>query len=127
MKPLELGLICLHVSTMHAVCVVKLRAARAVVSGSLPPIPPHPAGPANKQILESEGIPTTHALIGVYLTIREKDMTIQKHCDAFWQFLAAKKINSGRAAIVRAVAEKVNTWIPGSFDESAFPEKQSHR
>lgn len=72
--------------------------------------------------MEAAGVPTTHALIGVYLTIREKGMDIKTHCDAFYAFLASKKVNSGRAAIVRAIAEKVNTWIPGSFDETAFPE-----
>lgn len=36
-----------------------------------------------------------------------------EHCDKFWYWLQAKGINSNRSGIVNAIAEKVNTWIPG--------------
>ena len=39
-----------------------------------------------------------------------------EHCDKFWYWLQAKGINSNRSGIVNAIAEKVNTWIPGECD-----------
>ena len=36
-----------------------------------------------------------------------------EHCDKFWYWLQSKGINSNRSGIVNAIAEKVNTWIPG--------------
>lgn len=47
----------------------------------------------------------------------------QTHCDAFHTMLADKfEIKHFRSAITRAIAEKVNTFIPGSFDAGAFDE-----
>lgn len=39
-----------------------------------------------------------------------------EHCDKFWYWLQSKGINSNRSGIVNAIAEKVNTWIPGEED-----------
>lgn len=42
-----------------------------------------------------------------------------EHCDKFWYWLQSKGINSNRSGIVNAIAEKVNTWIPGEFHNSS--------
>lgn len=44
-----------------------------------------------------------------------KQVDTVEHCDKFWYWLQSKGINSNRSAIVNAIAEKVNTWIPGEM------------
>lgn len=46
-----------------------------------------------------------------------------EHCDKFWYWLQAKGINSNRSGIVNAIAEKVNTWIPGERSRGGAAEE----
>eukprot|EP00904_Undaria_pinnatifida_P001196 jgi/Undpi1/11077/HiC_scaffold_30.g13375.m1 len=93
---------------------------RSAISGDITEVP----GIANrgKEILaEGEGddcVTNTHQLIGKFLSLRGPDkdgheVDSVEHCDKFWYWLQAKGINSNRSGIVNAIAEKVNTWIPG--------------
>ncbi|CAM9355910.1 unnamed protein product, partial [Ectocarpus fasciculatus] len=68
-------------------------------------------------------VTNTYQLIGKFLALRGPDQTDHEvrvdsveHCDKFWYWLQAKGINSNRSGIVNAIAEKVNTWIPGECD-----------
>ncbi|CAN0415243.1 unnamed protein product, partial [Hapterophycus canaliculatus] len=70
---------------------------------------------------EGEGddcVTNTYQLIGKFLALRGPDKTDFKvdsmeHCDKFWYWLKSKGIHACRSMIVYAIAEKVNTWIPG--------------
>ena len=46
-----------------------------------------------------------------------------EHCDKMWHYLKGKGINSYRSGIVQAIAEKVNTWLPGTYDGDEWGEK----
>jgi hypothetical protein len=43
-----------------------------------------------------------------------------QHCDAFWFWLKSKGITAYRSGIVMAIAEKVNTMLPGIYDAAEF-------
>ena len=80
-------------------------------------------GPAAKAKLaaELEGdspIHTTHQLIGKFLTMRAPGITVKEHCEIMWQYLKLRGVDSFRAGIVHAIAEKVNLMIPGTFSIS---------
>lgn len=87
-------------------------------------------------------------LIGQFLLLRGPGVTCVAHVQAFNDWLAAQGVNAYRSggsaclhqlarqapplfaaslhrlftAIVRCIAEKVDTMIPGSFDATAFAE-----
>lgn len=73
-------------------------------------------GPAAKGKLAKAGVDNTYQLIGKFLMLKGTDMSVQEHCDAFLQFIIDSGISHYRHGIVLAVAEKVNTMIPGIFD-----------
>jgi hypothetical protein len=83
-----------------------------------PPAPPlHSlAGPAAEEKLSHEGITTPFQLLGKYLSLRTKDMSVQEHCDAFFNWIAEVGINHQRHTIVRCIAEKANSMMPGLFN-----------
>jgi hypothetical protein len=45
---------------------------------------------------------------------------VQEHVNAFYAWLAEIGISAHRNTIVKAVAEKANTWIPGTYNETDF-------
>ena len=81
-------------------------------------------GPANaKTLAAGEGddkVETTHQLIGKFLSLKGRDVTPIEHCDMFWHWLAARGVNAGRNNIVLAIAEKVDVFLPGVYDASAY-------
>lgn len=76
-------------------------------------------GDAAVRKFKAAGVETTHQLIGVYLSFKGAGVSIQEHCDAFWSWLKEIEINAHRSGIVLCIAEKVNSWIPGTFEASA--------
>lgn len=63
------------------------------------------------------GINSTFQLIGQFLLMREPGMNTREHCDAFAAWLKTKGISSHRNQIIRVIAEKVNTMLPGLYNE----------
>lgn len=63
---------------------------------------------------------TTHQLIGKFLSFRDKGMGMKEHVDAFFNWLTELKIGAYKNAITKAIAEKVETMIPGTYNEGAF-------
>jgi len=47
-----------------------------------------------------------------------------EHCEKFWFWLQFVGVSSHRSAIVRAIAEKVNTMMPGIYDASAYDDEE---
>ncbi len=43
-------------------------------------------------------------------------MTTKMHCDAMWHWLNARGINSHRAGIVLAIAERTEVMMPGIYN-----------
>lgn len=62
-------------------------------------------------------VETTFQLIGKFLSLREKGMKPADHANAMWIWLQNKGIIAYRSGIVLAIAEKVNTMIPGIYYE----------
>eukprot|EP00752_Nemacystus_decipiens_P005202 g4721.t1 len=100
---------------------------RSAITGEITEVP----GIAERgaEILaEGEGddvVTNTYQLIGKFLALRGPDkgdheVDSVEHCDKFWYWLQAKGINSNRSGIVNAIAEKVNTWIPGIYDADSY-------
>ena len=82
-------------------------------------------GPVNLQHLQSdvdshhlqiEGIHTTFQLIGKFLSFKGHGVGSVEHCDKFYYWLQAKGIQSARASIVQAIAERANIMIPSIYD-----------
>ncbi len=57
--------------------------------------------------------------------LKGADTTTQEHCDAFWRWLDSRGINSHRAGIVKAIAEKVNVMMPGIYDENDLVKEET--
>lgn len=75
-------------------------------------------GPATIERLATDGITTTHQLLGAYLKICDKDFNSKQRTDAFWYYLQALKVSGGtRSTIVHAIAERINIMIPGIYEE----------
>jgi hypothetical protein len=75
-------------------------------------------GPATAEKLSNDNIDTTYQLIGLFLTLKGKNMTQQVHCDAFWFYLQSIGVNAARSGIVHSIAEKTNIMMPGIFELS---------
>lgn len=73
-------------------------------------------------------VTTTFQLIGKFISLKGTDSSgdmidVKEHTDRFWFWLKDnKKINACRGMIVRAIAEKVNSMMPGMYDESLYEE-----
>lgn len=75
-------------------------------------------GPATIERLGTDGITTTHQLIGAYLRVCDVDFDSKQRTDAFWFYLQGLKVPGGtRSTIVHAIAERVNIMIPGIYEE----------
>jgi len=66
------------------------------------------------------GIHTTHQLLGKFLSLRGPGITMKAHIDAFYEFLREVGLGAYMSSITKAVAEKVNTWIPSTYDEATY-------
>ncbi|KAE8908991.1 hypothetical protein PF005_g6168 [Phytophthora fragariae] len=74
-----------------------------------------------------EAVDNTFQLIGKFLMLKANSddnddgvITCAQHCDAFWFWLKSKGITAYRSGIVMAIAEKVNTMLPGIYDAAEF-------
>jgi hypothetical protein len=73
--------------------------------------------------LRRNGITSTYQLIGKFLELRGPDMTSVENCNRFAEWLTLKGASgNSRNYIVRSIAEKCSSIMPGIFDVSEFPE-----
>eukprot|EP00559_Dactyliosolen_fragilissimus_P008778 CAMPEP_0184856594 /NCGR_PEP_ID=MMETSP0580-20130426/1772_1 /TAXON_ID=1118495 /ORGANISM="Dactyliosolen fragilissimus" /LENGTH=114 /DNA_ID=CAMNT_0027351697 /DNA_START=146 /DNA_END=493 /DNA_ORIENTATION=- len=101
---------------------------RGIITGDLQEVPG--IGPAAAKKLaqsenEDEKITNTFQLIGKFLMMKGPDsgdhvVTSTEHMEKFWFFLQEKGISAHRSAIVKAIAEKMNSMIPGIYDASVY-------
>ena len=73
-------------------------------------------GPANKKLIEAEGITNTFQLFGKFLLLKADGLSSQGHMDATYEWLASLKVNSQRAVICLALAEKASILMPNVFN-----------
>lgn len=101
---------------------------RNPLTGELSEVPG--IGPAAIKHLAAgeESIENTYQLIGKFFMLKSNDdgepINCVDHCDAFWQWLKSKGINSFRSGIVNAIAEKMNTMVPGIYEANEFPNEE---
>ena len=105
---------------------------RSQLTGSLQEIPG--IGPAAEKALgkgvngeEDTKITNTFQLIGKFLSLKGPDSDGHKvdsveHMEKFWYFLQSQGITAHRSAIVKSLAEKLNTMMPGLYDADAYGE-----
>lgn len=74
-------------------------------------------GPSAVEKLSKIKIHTTYQLIGVFLTLKDRDMSCEQHLDAFWLFLEDTGINAYRSGITHSIASKVDVMIPGIYNQ----------
>eukprot|EP00924_Labyrinthula_sp_SR-Ha-C_P016767 snap_masked-scaffold_6-processed-gene-14.36-mRNA-1 protein AED:0.41 eAED:0.41 QI:0/-1/0/1/-1/1/1/0/122 len=84
---------------------------------SVPGIGPAAAKKLAEETENDAAVETTFQLIGKFLSLRGKGMNTQEHCDAMWYYLKEKGVNSYRAGIVHALAERCNIMIPDIFNK----------
>ena len=98
------------------------------ITGDLNEVPG--VGPVSIELLgkPTEGgspddvVQSTHQLIGKFLSFKTTDIDAQEHCDGFFHWLKEKGIRNHRDGITHAVAEMVNTLIPGTVDLAGLEE-----
>ncbi|DBA01758.1 TPA: hypothetical protein N0F65_010168 [Lagenidium giganteum] len=102
---------------------------RAPLTGDLTEVPGIGKAAVGKLAEGEDGdrIENTFQLIGKFLMLKGNSednddglVDIKEHCDAFWHWLKSKGISSYRSGIVMAIAEKVNTMVPGIYDAAEF-------
>mmetsp|Transcript_17940 Transcript_17940/g.18009 ORF Transcript_17940/g.18009 Transcript_17940/m.18009 type:complete len:116 (+) Transcript_17940:126-473(+) len=91
---------------------------QAPITGDLLEVPG--IGPSAKEKLIENGVTTTFALFGKFLMLKDEGVQSVEHCDRFWYWIKDTGINSHRAGIVRAVAEKLDTMFPGIYDGGLY-------
>ena len=77
-------------------------------------------GPANKAILEAQGITTTFQLLALFLSLKGKEVGSVELCERFYQQLATWGIVAGRGEITQAIAVKLNNSFPGLYKASLY-------
>ena len=70
----------------------------------------------------AEGITTPFQLLAKYLSFRGKGVSVQAHCDAFFNWIVEIGIVVHRHTIVRCIAEKANFMMPGLYNAAAVRE-----
>jgi hypothetical protein len=95
---------------------------RSKITGEITDVPGIGPGAAAKLASgeADDQITTTYQLIGKFLMLKGKDVSVVEHTDRFWFYLREKGITAHRSAIVRAIAEKVNGMMPGVYEASTF-------
>lgn len=89
---------------------------RSPVTGDLLEVPG--IGPASKTCFAAHGIHTTFQLIAKYLSFKDIDVGSFEHVDRFYYWLCSTHIQAvRRAGVVRCIASKVNTMMPGIYDD----------
>eukprot|EP00594_Rhizosolenia_setigera_P003134 CAMPEP_0178956048 /NCGR_PEP_ID=MMETSP0789-20121207/9985_1 /TAXON_ID=3005 /ORGANISM="Rhizosolenia setigera, Strain CCMP 1694" /LENGTH=113 /DNA_ID=CAMNT_0020637829 /DNA_START=173 /DNA_END=514 /DNA_ORIENTATION=+ len=101
---------------------------RGDINGTITEVPG--IGPAAAKKLANgetpdECITNTYQLIGKFLSLKGPDEEDEKvdsleHMEKFWQYLASRGISSHRSAIVKAIAEKMNSFLPGIYDPEQY-------
>merc|ERR1712129_499513 len=100
---------------------------RGTITGDITEVPG--IGPsAAKKLANGEGddcVTNTFQLIGKFLSLKGPDIDGEKvesleHMEKFWYWLQVNGIASHRSGIVKAIAEKVNSMIPGVYDPDAY-------
>ena len=82
-------------------------------------------GPANKAHFVAAGVKTPFQLLGQFLLLKQPGENSQQHLNAVYSWLAEIKVNSQRAVIALALAEKAKTMMPSIFNnEELDPAKE---
>jgi len=76
-------------------------------------------GKAAAAKLNDAGIFTTYQLIGKFLMFKESE-DVRSHLNAFQTWLQEVGVNSHRTTITKAIAEKVDIFLPGTFDATLY-------
>mmetsp|Transcript_1057 Transcript_1057/g.1758 ORF Transcript_1057/g.1758 Transcript_1057/m.1758 type:complete len:122 (+) Transcript_1057:154-519(+) len=93
------------------------------ITGAVDEVPG--VGPvAKRKLAEAEdNIQTTHQLLGKFLSFKGKETDCIEHLEEFNHWLETIGISRyGRVGIVRSIAEKANTMMPGIYEGSLYPD-----
>mmetsp|Transcript_21356 Transcript_21356/g.31607 ORF Transcript_21356/g.31607 Transcript_21356/m.31607 type:complete len:136 (-) Transcript_21356:249-656(-) len=80
--------------------------------------------------LDDDKVTNTFQLIGKFLMFKGPDdgdekVSTREHMEKVWYWLQEKGISSHRSGIVRCIAEKLNSMMPGIYDASEYNEDDS--
>ena len=91
---------------------------RASITGDITEVPG--IGPASAEKLSRAGVTSTHGLVGKFLAMTDAGVSPVEHCERFYLYLQSVGVNAKRADVVQSIAEKVDAWMPGTYDEKAY-------
>ncbi len=82
-------------------------------------------GKVTAQCFKNEGITTTFALLGKFLTFKDAGMSPVEHTECFWiwltnVFASNRIIKRDRAVICRAICMRAELLIPGIYSEVEY-------
>lgn len=106
---------------------------RGKITGDLTEVPG--IGPAavkklSQSDIDGDRITNTFQLIGKFLMLKGPDegdekVTTREHMEKVWYWLQEKEISSHRSGIVRCLAEKLNSMMPGIYDAAEYEDSDS--
>lgn len=103
---------------------------RKPITGNIEEVPGIGPATAKKLAASDEGITTTYQLLGKFMMLKGSDsddaevVDSASHMEFFWVWLADLGITSHRSAIVKAIAEKLNTMMPGIYDPDVYDDDE---
>ena len=89
------------------------------ISGDLTEIPR--LGAACAEVLRRNGVTTTYALFGKFLTLKDEGVESVELCNRFFFWLESIEYPAQfRNSLVYAVAVRLDSMLPGLYDETQF-------
>ena len=84
-------------------------------------------GPVCASAFNTHGITSVFQLIGKYLTFIGADSTPKSVAQAYFDWLGTVGLphsGASKHAITRAIAERINAMLPGTYDVNAYGGQQ---
>ena len=73
------------------------------------------------KLLKANGVTSTYALIGKFMSFKEEDVGSVEHMDRFWYWLDSIGTPARhRSCVVEALAERMNMHFPGLYEADRY-------
>eukprot|EP00593_Proboscia_inermis_P005097 CAMPEP_0171305684 /NCGR_PEP_ID=MMETSP0816-20121228/15544_1 /TAXON_ID=420281 /ORGANISM="Proboscia inermis, Strain CCAP1064/1" /LENGTH=110 /DNA_ID=CAMNT_0011786685 /DNA_START=509 /DNA_END=844 /DNA_ORIENTATION=+ len=94
---------------------------RGEISGEITEVPGIGPAAAKKLAESDDQVTNTYQLFGKFLSLKGPDKVDPvEHMEKFWYWLKDQGISAHRSAVVRAIAEKMNSMMNGLYDAEAY-------
>lgn len=94
---------------------------RGEITGDITEVPGIGPAAAKKLAESDDQVTNTYQLFGKFLSLKGPDKVDPvEHMEKFWYWLKDQGISAHRSAVVRAIAEKMNSMMNGLYDAEAY-------